>query len=506
MKRILCLFLTFLFVLLTLAACDPNKDLSEAESKDTSSTVSSTSEEPVESEDPASKLEVKNLGGRVIRILCRDWAEGSTSITGFNGEVIQRNDFDELTADIVDIAKHEVRLNVEDKYNCKIVGELRGDSPAAFNAYVKNSLMLSKDEQFDIVFDGWGHSAPLVAEGVYVDMNTIKSINFKNPWWDQNARKDMSINNKLYWMAGDINTYDNDGTWVILFNKSLASTYYQDKDFYNMVKKDEWTLDTFIELCKGITSDINSDGILDEFDLWGFGTETYNAFVHMLASGGKIINKNNDDELELTFDTERNITVLQKIFEFYNDENTVMVANAGKFNNKGYTNVWEETIIKAFREGRELFFCCGLINIAGFRDLDFKYGFLPIPKYDTNQDGYYHSVSMHNMSAMSIPNTSTDYYDLGLVIEALGAESMKNLTPIYYEKTLKGKDADTTNDEIMLDLIFSSRTFDLGTAFNTGNVLGTIMTLNVNIASSFQSLRSQAESDLQKLLDDLNKF
>ena len=46
-----------------------------------------------------------DLDGRVFRVLCRDYGYGSTSITGFNGEVIQRPDYDEATAGIVDQAK-----------------------------------------------------------------------------------------------------------------------------------------------------------------------------------------------------------------------------------------------------------------------------------------------------------------------------------------------------------------------------------------------------------------
>ena len=48
------------------------------------------------------------------------------------------------------------------------------------------------------------------------------------------------------------------------------------------------------------------------------------------------------------------------------------------------------------------------------------------------------------MSCMLIPAGKADeeYYDLGLVIEALGAESKNTLTPVYYEKT-KGKNAQT---------------------------------------------------------------
>ncbi|MEG2118282.1 MAG: hypothetical protein RRY76_03665, partial [Clostridia bacterium] len=262
-----------------------------------------------------------------------------------------------------------------------------------------------------------------------------------------------------------------------------------------------WTFDKFVELCKGVTSD--TDGIegLSEFDTWGFGTEAYNAYVHVLASGQKIVQKDSNDIPFLSFKTDAMYKVLGDVMEFYTDLDTVMVANAGRFDNKGYASVWEETIIKAFREKRELFYMGGLINIVGYRSLDFKFGILPIPKATAEQDSYHHSVSMHNMSVLLMPLTSNNYEDLGLVVEALGAESKNILTPVYYDKCMKGKDASDSEDEKMLDLIFASRTYDLGSVFNWGGVINQFMTIDNNFASRFNAIYDKAQSELEQTLE-----
>ena len=108
-----------------------------------------------------------------------------------------------------------------------------------------------------MVFDAYGYSSLLVTDNMYVDLNTIESLNFDQPWWDQNAKEDLSIDGKLFFMVGDINTYDNDGTWVILFNKDLKSDLGIEDDLYALARDGEWTFDKFTELCKGVTYDLS---------------------------------------------------------------------------------------------------------------------------------------------------------------------------------------------------------------------------------------------------------
>ncbi len=485
------------------ASCNKAEENSEPESSAVSEDISQVQSEAETSEDEDKpygwNLPVKDMNGRVINILCRDWAAGSNSIFGYNGEVIQRPDFDEQNADMVDIEKYHVRTDIENRYNCVIEGQFDSSPMGDFNRLVTQSVLVG-EPHFDIVFDAYGYMYQLITEDIYVDMNTIDTIDFSNPWWDQNAVRDLSICNKLYFACGDINTYDNDGTWVLYFNKDLAADALPDVDFYDLVHNNEWTFDKFVEITKRISSDTDGVNGMSEFDTWGLGTETYNAFVHMLASGQKIVQKDADDVPQLSFKNETMYDVLGDIMEFYSDKNVVMVANDGRFGNK-YANPWEETIIKAFREGRELFYMGGLINIVGYRTLDFKFGILPIPKHFQNQDEYYHSVSMHNMSCMAIPNTSTDYSDLGIIIEALGAASKNNVTPVYYEKCMKSQYVRDEEDEEMLDIIFDSRCYDLGSVFNWGGVLSQFMTIDVNYVSRFDSIADAAQAALDETLE-----
>lgn len=487
----LCIILVFLFALSILASCDTENPedksagqsqptLSEAESKE-----ETTDAESSEDFRYGTEIEVKDLDGRVINVLCRDW--GSSSIQGYNGEIIQREDFGETTADMVDVAKYEIKLLIQERYNCRIEGVLiKPATQDALNVEVRKSIE-SGDYTYDIVFDAYSYASPLVTEGLYLDLFSIESIDFSNPWWDQNAVNDLSICNKLYFACGDINTYDNDGTWVIYFNKELMGNAFPDIDPYDMVMNNKWTFDKFAEMAKEFSADTDGIDGMTEFDTWGLGTEKYNIYVHTLAAGQKVCKKDGDDMPYLAYKGEGMYNILEDVLELYLNQDKIMVADSGKYT--GYPNTWEYTVIKAFREERELFYMGGLINAVAFRSLEFPYGILPIPKHTEDQDDFYHSVSFRNMSCMLIPAGKADeeYYDLGLVIEALGAESKNTLTPVYYEKALKGKNAQTEDDEKMLDIIFGSRCFDLGAAFDWGGIIQEFMKLDINISSRFDS-------------------
>ena len=350
MKKLTCLLLCITMLALPLFSC--GTDPSETPSAPAASgTDSDTGEEPTVY---VADVPVVNLNGRVFRVLCRDYSYGSTSVTGYNGEVIQRPDYDEAKAGIVDQAKAEVRRRVEERYNCSIEGDFDHGTSTQFNDIIRNGV-LSGSGTYDMVFDAYGYSSLLVTDNLYVDLNTIEPLNFDQPWWDQNAKEDLSIGGKLFFMVGDINTFDNDGTWVMLFNKDLKTDLGIEEDLYALARDGEWTFDKFAELCKGVTRDSNADGILDEFDTWGFGTETYNIFIHTVAAGENIVRKDQDDIPYFTFRSESTYNALSKIMDFYLDKSTVMIANDGRFAGKGYSNVWEATIIKAFQEGESLF-------------------------------------------------------------------------------------------------------------------------------------------------------
>jgi ABC-type glycerol-3-phosphate transport system substrate-binding protein len=487
MKRFFVIIVAALFLLPLLVSC-------KSEPKNVTSGTSQSDEKT---------LTIKDLGGREIRVLSWNFGYQSKSILGFTGEILSNLEEEEYSS--VDIAKKMMRDKVEEEYNVKITGEVVNGNRTDFTNRIRN-MVQSGVQDVDMVFDSVQNLSPLVISNIFYDLNKISTIDFSNTWWDQNAKEDLSINNRLYYMCGDMNTYDNDGTWCILFNKNLLQKLNLNIDLYQLVKDDKWTFDRLTEICKSnkISQDINGDGVQDEKDQWAFGTETYNIFVHVLAGGDKIVKKDSNDIPQFTVTQESVFNTLGKVLEFYNDKDNVMVANAPPYTNKGFENVWEATVHKAFKEGRELFYMCGLINVPSFRNMDDDFGILPVPKMTEDQDRYYHTVSVSNMSALAVPINVEAPDDLGLVIEALGKYAQKYITPAYYDIQLKYRDARDNESSEMLDIIFSSRTFDLGAAFNWGNTLTNLMMMDMNYVSRFESIMDGAQVALEQTLESIS--
>ncbi len=491
MKKLLICLLALIMLVPLMTACDDSKNESSVTSAPEVSFVQTTP--------------VKDMEGREFRVLYWDFSAGSNSILGYTGEIL----YAEENPSSVDEAKKWVVDQVEEQYNCTITGDSAYDYASNVPTQVKNQTLAGDEEtDYHIVFDSCHTLSPLAADGYIQDLTEIETIDLSKSWWDQNAVNDFSIGGKVYFTCGDINTYDDLGTWCMLFNKRLKDQYLPDVDLYALAREGKWTYDKFCELItsENITNDSNGDGVLDEKDTWAFGTELYNIYVHVVSAGEKIAKKDDNDlpYITLSKETQKTYDILGKVIDFYMDTNTVLVADSPAYANKfAASNCWEETVHKAFVEGRELFYMCGLIHAASFRVMEDEFGILPIPKYSAKQDRYYHTVSVGNMSAMCIPNGVQGVEDIGLIISAISELSEHKLTPAFYDVQLKYRDTRDEDSAEMLDIIFDSRTFDLGATFGWGGILEDYKKLDRSYAARFESTISKAEAKLEETLEHI---
>ena len=502
MKKILILLMVLAMAMPMLVACNNTADTPSTPSAGESVGNGDTSlPGDVSEENNDIAPEIRDLDERVINILCWDWSAGSASILGYTGEVISNAEGDPSR---VDVAKKAVVDAVEDEYNVTIEGLVTNKT--SFLDDVKNMVTVGNYD-YDIIFASAHYAQNFTLSNALTDLKTVDTINLSNSWWDQNCAADVSVGGRLFWICGDINTYDNLGTWCVLFNKNLKEDLGIADDFYQKAKDKEWTLDYFMQTCKGVTQEFDGKAGIDEFDIWACGTEKFNVFAQVVGGGVHAISKDDSDMPYLTVDnaTERTYAALDKIVNFYlSDE--VMVADGGKYDGKGYSNVWEATVHKAFVEGRELFYICGLINVASFRSMDDEFGILPMPMTFSDQDQYYHTVSPANSSYLMLPYGVPEVEDLGLVIEALAMKSQEMVTPEFYEMQLKGRDTRDNESAEMLDIIFASRSFDLGPIYNWGDIMNCYYTIDTNYASRFDSLSDGAKIAIEDFIDDMDGY
>ena len=154
-----------------------------------------------------------------------------------------------------------------------------------------------------------------------------------------------------------------------------------------------------------------------------------------------------------------------------------------------------------------MFFNEVLQLVERMRAADVNLGILPNPKFDENQDGYYHIATAWCMNPLSIPVTNKNLERTGFILEAMAAEAMYTLTPAFYNVTLQGKYIRDNESSAMLDIILNSRIYTQDELFAWGmhavvrDALGTVnMDFVSKIESSVSAIQTKIDSTVNLIV------
>ena len=376
------------------------------------------------------------------------------------------------------------------------------------NSGVSNAIqqaVLTDADDFDLAVGTTDNIAALAPKYV-VDWKTIPYVDLSKPWYDQNAVKELSINNKLYTVNGDLILNDENASWCILYNPTIQEDYDTvPNNLYELVDNGTWTLDTMFDIAKTITHETSGDDKLDENDIWGFHTEAWNSYAILVASGERIAAKNDQDLPYLTANSEKFATVFEKAVKIQADESVTFMNEKGNAIAGSMVNtiggIW------LFSKGStgtgcSLFRMAGVYTITQARrvaESDIDIGVLPMPKWDTDQTRYYTPITT-NCTSLFVPKNAQDLERTGVIIEALSAEARYTTREAFYEQTLKTKYSPEENSARMLDLVSDTRVFDIGAFYKWGSIQSKMTQMtqsgNSNWASSYKSLQRVADRAL----------
>jgi ABC-type glycerol-3-phosphate transport system substrate-binding protein len=435
-------------------------------------------------------LPEKDFEGFEIKLLGRTITEGSER--GF-GEVYSEEENGELLNDAV----YKRNLTVEKKYNIKITGVISPDIASLEKDIRKN--VSAGNQAFDAAFASISDSAKLAQNGLIVDLKTVPNIDFTKPWWDRRAVNDLSIGNKLYFAVGDITPWAYPYVNVLIVNKDLIKEYGLENP-YELVRSNNWTFDKFREISAGINNDINGDGIMDEYDRYGILLAREQYPMMFIAGSENFAKKDSDDLPYLTLNNDRAADVANKLFDMFKDKNTTMIMEDFS---SGYSDPWNDVLRAQFRRGNGAFYPTWLAILIIFRDLDTEVGLLPLPKYDSNQNGYYHIISDWWASSIAVPTTNTTLEETGFILEALCAESKYTVRPAFYDYTLTKKMMRDEDSEEMLDIILESRSYDVGYIYNWNGIRGIFENMLANNTFSFSSEIEKKQNGIEKAMQKM---
>ncbi|MCL2772268.1 MAG: extracellular solute-binding protein [Oscillospiraceae bacterium] len=454
------------------------------------SDTANTSESSTEAPKILSDAPVKDYGGYTFRILSKP---SNTVNHHWDAKDIVAT---EETGDIINDAVYKRNTTICDEYNIKIT-RTENDTPSSL---LQKSVKAGSDD-YDLMFSGIGDTVGPAQNGVLINLKNIPYIDLTKPWYDQNANSQLSIDNKLYTTFCDFTIVDKDSTWVYLFNKKLIQDLGLENP-YQLVKDGKWTIDKMTEMCKGASKDLNGDGVMTWEDQFGWEGECWDMNPGIISAGVQLTSKDSSDLPVYNGLDDKGMTAFTKLLTLLGDKNLCLRSD----DVTSYTgDLWADVMDRSFTDGRILFLNGGMNRVTLFRSMDTDFGIIPSPKFDENQSDYCNTVTQFSATSLAVPATASDLERTGILTDALCAESHYTLIPAYYDVQLKTKLARDDDSGEMLDLIFSTRRFELSLIYGWGSLsdifTNAMKNNTADITSSLEKAASKVQTAIQKTID-----
>ena len=383
---------------------------------------------------------------------------------------------------------------IEEKYNITIAYTILNDVGDMTNKAQKS--VMSGDNAFDIVIGDFQNVTRTLAQtGSIYDFNAVSNVDLSKPWWSKYAIRDMTIGGKFYFPTGDITPRFILCPYLLMFNKQL----FQDHGLvypYEKVLEGKWTLDALNEIIKDKGRDLDGNGKYDMNDFYGLITEGMTAFCLYRGCGENMIAINNGNPY-IAIGSEKSYFVIDRITSLFSTNDSYV--------DPQYRSYEEGP---PFREGRTLVLGQTTGNLSLFRDMDYDFGILPMPKLDENQESYYSYCNPWGAVAVAVPKTNENIERTGMLIEAFAAIGRYTSTPAQYDVTLKTKFTRDEYSEKMLDIICENASYDFGPIYDWGGNYNKFLDCiykNNPFISELEATKDKMQGNIEKTIAIFNE-
>lgn len=326
----------------------------------------------------------------------------------------------------------------------------------------------SGDFKYDLYSSGVYYLSTLATEGFTRDIRKLPNshLQLDEDWWDTKIHDNLSLGNKLYFATGDIFVLDDQYTCVTYFNKDLIKQNNLENP-YDLVLTGDWTLDKMYSMIKAVAKD-DGDGVMnvDGNDIWGLVGYAYDCYKYIVGCNSPQVYKNSNTDLPYLAMTEQHsIDSFEKVFDIFMDNERV--AFTERF--YAWNHALAPTVTGTFYNDKALFFASRIdtVSSAAMTESKVKYGIIPQPKLNKEQERYTSVVDSYHFYCLSFPNNPKADFDFAtFAVEAMAYTSKIYVTPEYYNRTLQLKRLDDQDSAEMLDIIFSNRIADMSIVFN----------------------------------------
>lgn len=381
----------------------------------------------------------------------------------------------EAPGDTVSTLIYARNMEVEEKYGITPTYQtysLKSGAELDIVDLVRKDFMTGKTK-FELISANLGEVRALaISDESYLmnfnDSTQLPYLDLTNSCWDQSSLEQLSVNNRLYMLTGDLNLTEKMNMGLLMYNRVYLSNMMgmdAETELLDMVRSGAWTLSEMSMMVKDAAKIDSGTG-----KVTGYGLDVRNNrsfFYYIAGCDVKIAVKNENDIPELMFNNEKTLNVVDKLLEFcslkhHNDQDGVCyyARYSGDFTNAE----------NLFLGGEALFYGADVKDIVNFKrkDLGFTFGYLPYPKWNSAQKDYLVSVNPYFSNMLIVPSTVSDSEFASFGLQALGERSPK-ITEQYVEVNCKIQGALDEAQYEMLNIVIKHPIYDIGVVFNWGN-------------------------------------
>lgn len=479
--KVICALLALVTLLTCVVACD-TKNEKENTTTDNTTTTASTNEDP---STPGSNIQYDE-NGYELDDLPADLTFGDEDFTILMWEEWAKQDF-MLTEGIAwSMELYERQAAVEDRLDVtiKIVQEKGSwNYRKDFIQRVENDLSSASTCSFDLIGSYGASIGGITTKGYSTNLYDVNHLNFDKPWWKQDQIDAATINNKVYFLTGDVTPTSIMTMHCVYGNKELLEDYSY-TDLYDWVYDGEWTIE------KLMTTALNN---ID----YGEGASDILGMTICASAQGPLLHGigvkyiDHDDKGLICVSED---LVNQKVDNFF--------ATVQALYNE-YDNVETQTNNSKFSSEKAFFHIGSVGDMINFaNNANFEFIVLPMPKYNTEQKEYHTTNGAWN-TYYSIPIKTANSDMSGAVLEALASEAHRTLIPVVYEECFSARFVSDPEDAAMVQFIYDALTYDASHVY-ADDAVGTLHAAFNEVSNATSSwtnvYKSHIDSWKQKIL------
>lgn len=367
-------------------------------------------------------------------------------------------------------------------------------------------LILNGETKYDIYYHRGATSLIQVNQGLFLPLDQLPYLDFDKPWWYTDQMREISLNeNSNYVLMGEMLLSNYSNMTAVFFNADLYRQLFPEaeRSLYDTVRANDWDWEYYAEMIRQAWKDEDGNGFPSAGDIFGAAYEVDSnrtCTYYPYTCGLRFSSRTSEGFPELDIYKPDTVGMVEKLYDllYGNDGTFAMTFDEAK---------------QSFLSGRLLFHPYFLSHgMLIQQNADFDYGVLPFPKYSKDTD--YTTAILSGAGVLVIPKIlPADHTEaVGAVLEALSAESYRNVSLKYYNTILKTRQAGGPEDAEMVDFIRDHLKFDLtfwvgGSIGNVTNIFKEVIITNhgKDLTSYWKQNGGTYEGALADLIDKYKK-